>query len=58
MQTGIPTELHCWPGTYHGFRVLGPESRIARTANALLMTALCRGLGIEREINYATEVVA
>src|SRR5215211_1032701 len=30
MRAGVPTELHIYPGAYHGFQGLAPEARISR----------------------------
>jgi acetyl esterase/lipase len=57
MQSGVSTELHCWSGTYHGFRVLGPDTGVARTANALLMTAIRRVFDIDIAIHKTFEEV-
>jgi acetyl esterase len=40
---GISTELHCWPGAFHGF-VLVPSAEITQRALAGLHGALRRGL--------------
>jgi acetyl esterase/lipase len=31
MRAGVPTELHVYPGAYHGFQGLAPEARISKT---------------------------
>jgi acetyl esterase len=46
LEAGVPTELHCWPGTFHGFVSLVPTAAISRRAAANLHAALRRGLGI------------
>jgi acetyl esterase/lipase len=32
MQAGVPTELHNYPGAFHGFDIVGAATRIARAA--------------------------
>jgi len=44
LASGGLVELHCWPGTVHGFRVLAPGSAVARRAVELLISALDRAL--------------
>ena len=44
---GVSTELHCWPGAFHGFATLVPTARLAVRAAAVLHDALRRGLGVE-----------
>ncbi|MBM4362500.1 MAG: alpha/beta hydrolase, partial [Deltaproteobacteria bacterium] len=34
IEAGVPTELHVYPGAYHGFEVLAPEARVSRAALA------------------------
>jgi acetyl esterase len=43
---GVPTELHCWPGAFHGFATLVPTAAVAIRATAVLHDALRRGLGV------------
>jgi acetyl esterase/lipase len=43
---GVSTELHCWPGTFHGFATLVPTAGLAIRAAAMLHDALRRGLGV------------
>ncbi|WP_260855910.1 alpha/beta hydrolase [Curtobacterium sp. 9128] len=33
---GVPTELHVWPGAFHGFTSMAPRSRLARAATGAL----------------------
>lgn len=40
MWAGVPTELHCWPGAFHGFQSLVPTAGVSRRANASLHGAL------------------
>jgi acetyl esterase/lipase len=41
---GVSTELHCWPGAFHGFASLVPTAGIAVRAADGLHAALRRGL--------------
>jgi acetyl esterase/lipase len=41
---GIPTELHVYPGAYHGFDGFAPESALAKQATANRLEALRRAL--------------
>lgn len=45
LEAGVSIELHCWPGTFHGFQTLVPTARVAQRASAALHDALARGLG-------------
>ena len=40
LQSGVPTELHVYPGAIHGFDVLAPDARISRRCNADVEDAL------------------
>ena len=42
--SGIPTELHVYPGGYHGFDGLAPEAALSRKFQSDLRTALSRAL--------------
>ncbi len=33
IRDGVPTELHVWPGGWHGFSEMAPDTRLARLAN-------------------------
>lgn len=44
MDAGVPTELHLYPGAFHGFEILVPGARITRDATAALHGALRRAL--------------
>jgi acetyl esterase/lipase len=44
MQAGVPTELHVYPGAYHGFDSMAPRARITRAARTARITALQRAL--------------
>jgi acetyl esterase/lipase len=53
LAAGVSTELHCWPGTFHGFATLVPTAAIARRANASLHDALRRGLDLDARVGVA-----
>jgi acetyl esterase/lipase len=40
IESGVHTELHVYPGAYHGFEVLAPEARVSRAALAARDSAL------------------
>jgi acetyl esterase len=46
VQAGVPTELHLFPGTFHGSAAI-PGPRISRRMNAEAITVIQRGLRIE-----------
>jgi acetyl esterase/lipase len=41
---GVPTELHVYPGAFHGFDLMAPDSAIGRVAWNLRWTAVARAL--------------
>jgi acetyl esterase/lipase len=41
---GVPTEVHLYPGAFHGFEILIPNARISRDAVSALHAALRRAL--------------
>ncbi|GER90501.1 esterase [Dictyobacter vulcani] len=41
MRAGVPTELHVYPGAYHGFRMVA-DARVTQTAERDLLAALKR----------------
>ncbi|HWI10262.1 MAG TPA: alpha/beta hydrolase [Burkholderiaceae bacterium] len=43
-QAGVPTELHVYPGAYHGFEMLAPEARVSRQFERDLRHALRKAL--------------
>ncbi len=43
LAAGVSTELHCWPGAFHGFGLV-PTAAVTRRAVAALVAALGRGL--------------
>jgi acetyl esterase/lipase len=44
---GVPTELHLYPGAYHGFYLVAPEAAVSRRCMRDLEDALKRGLKAE-----------
>ncbi|WP_416392990.1 MULTISPECIES: alpha/beta hydrolase [unclassified Curtobacterium] len=42
---GVDAELHVWPGAFHGFTSMVPDSTVARTATAALARWTSRTLG-------------
>ncbi|GAA2173075.1 alpha/beta hydrolase [Arthrobacter parietis] len=42
LQAGVPTELHLYPGAYHGFELVSPEASVSRQAMADRNRALVR----------------
>lgn len=42
MQTGVPTELHVYPGAFHGFEIITPNSSISQRAASEYIAALKR----------------
>jgi acetyl esterase/lipase len=44
VEAGVATELHLYPGAFHGFEMLWPGASISRDANANLHAALKRAL--------------
>jgi acetyl esterase/lipase len=43
MRAGVPTELHVYPGAYHGFE-LAPQARVSQAAQRDALNALVRAL--------------
>jgi triacylglycerol lipase len=43
MRAGVPTELHLYPGAYHGFE-LAKEAQVTKRAHEVSIAALKRGL--------------
>ncbi len=43
LRAGVPTELHCWPGAFHGFTLV-PTAAVTQRARSELFGALSRGL--------------
>jgi acetyl esterase/lipase len=46
MQAGVPTELHIYPGAFHGFETAAPYARISQRATAEYIAALKRAVSI------------
>ena len=44
MQAGVPTELHVYPGAYHGFEGMAPGARLTLLARSLRVAALAHAL--------------
>jgi acetyl esterase/lipase len=44
MAAGVPTELHCWPGVWHGSQYGVPTAAVSQRADASLYWALRRAL--------------
>ncbi len=47
MRAGVPTELHVYPGTYHGFRMVA-DAQVTQTSQRDLLAALKRALAPSR----------
>jgi acetyl esterase/lipase len=47
MISGVPTELHVYPGAFHGFDLMVPDARVTRTAWNLRWSALARALALD-----------
>ena len=45
MRAGVPTELHVYPGAYHGFQGVAPEARISKAFVADYFAALKLAIG-------------
>jgi acetyl esterase len=45
MQAGVNTELHVWPGTFHGSHLEAPEAEVSKRAMAEQMATFKRVLG-------------
>jgi len=45
MTAGVPVELHCWPGTFHGVQLV-PDAGIVKRMNAERVTVLAKALGV------------
>ena len=48
LQAGVPTELHLFPGTFHGSAAI-PGPKISQRMNAESVTVIQRGLQIEQQ---------
>lgn len=47
IRSGVPTELHVYPGAYHAFDVLAKEAEVSRDFTRGWTRALRRGLGLD-----------
>jgi acetyl esterase/lipase len=50
MRAGVPTELHVYPGAYHGFRMVA-DAQVTQTAERDLLAALKRAFDPSRRSN-------
>ncbi|MEU6423724.1 alpha/beta hydrolase [Streptomyces spiralis] len=48
VQAGVPTELHLYPGTFHGSALAVPDAAVSRRMTADQLDALRRGLRADR----------
>jgi acetyl esterase/lipase len=48
MAAGVPTELHVYPGAFHGFDLIAPDSAVGRRAWGLRWAALTRAFGMDQ----------
>jgi acetyl esterase/lipase len=46
VQAGVPTELHVYPGAFHGFDMLAPSAKVSKQFKADRELALKRGLQV------------
>jgi acetyl esterase/lipase len=46
VQAGVPTELHVYPGAFHGFDLFAPSARVSKQFKADRDSALKRGLQV------------
>jgi acetyl esterase/lipase len=46
LSAGVSAELHVYPGAFHGFDLIAPDSALARKAWAMRWAALARALGL------------
>lgn len=44
MQAGVPTEIHVYPGAFHGFEIAAPDASISQRATTEYIAALKRAL--------------
>ncbi len=44
MRSHVPTELHVYPGAFHGFELLVPDATVSQKATAVRQGALRRVL--------------
>ncbi|WP_436536749.1 alpha/beta hydrolase [Actinoplanes sp. HUAS TT8] len=43
-EAGVPTEIHLWPGTFHGSHNVVPDVAVSQHAKNTLVAAVRRGL--------------
>lgn len=53
LAAAVSTEVHCWPGAFHGFHLMVPAATISRRAAASMHDALRRGLELRRQASGA-----
>lgn len=51
-QAGVDVEFHLYPGAYHGFETLNPQSAIAQQVVSEYINAVKRGFALLTETNY------
>ena len=51
LSAGVPTELHIYPGCFHGFEAFLPGAQVSQAANRDRLTALRRALHGGRSAN-------
>ena len=56
MRAGVPTELHVYPGVYHGFRMVA-DAQVTQTAARDQFAALKRAFASSRRSNEATRTM-
>ena len=44
MQAGVPTELHVYPGVFHGWELFSPEAPVTMRAMGMRLGAIRRAL--------------
>jgi len=44
LQAGVPVELHCWPGVFHGWELAAPAADVTRRAFTARYAAMRRAL--------------
>jgi len=48
IEAGVQTEMHVYPGAYHGFNGFAPDADVSKRCNADLVSALIRAFNPER----------
>jgi acetyl esterase/lipase len=54
LRAGVPTELHVFPGAYHGFETVAPEAEVSKAAGRERVAALHKALRTMRHGAKAT----